>query len=366
MRAEFADDEVGLGTVDTFHAPSRPVVDGARAHIGLERATLGWRKRRDRVTLGKQTIAWGVLDGLQVTDRYDPVRRRDAVLTELGPERIARWGARWRTEWRGTRFDFALTLDPSVSQLARRGDTFEVTAPRYTGGADPASEVTVGITDRGHWREDATYGLRLSRRWRASEASVLAFSGPDPEPVLRLDRSGAAPAPRRDHPRRALIGATYERSSGAFVLRAEAAHIPDQPLNIVPADPRAGFEVATEARTLVGVGVDWNGPAGLFLNAQLATDRFGGEASRRYRPARESVATLRLSRGFANDRLELEGKWIGSLVDGDGVVRVQADWQHSDNVFFLLGADVLYGEASGTFGQFDDADRIWAKLVLSR
>ena len=370
LRGDFADDDTGLGTVDTFSPLSRPFVDGGQAHVGIERATLSWRKRRNRVTLGKQTIAWGVLDGLQVTDRYDPVRRRDAVLGEVRPERIARWGARWRTEWRDTRLDFALTLDPSVSQLARRGDVFEVTAPRYTvgvaAGAGAAGGAELGITERDEWGGDATYGLRATRRWRGSELSVLAFSGPDPEPVLILDRSLATPAPRRDHPRRTLLGTTYERSAGAFVFRAELAHVPDQPVNVLPEDPREGLETDTEARTLLGVNMDWDGPAGLFLNAQLATDLIAGDAERRFRPERETVGTLRLSRSFANERWRLKGEWIGSLEDGDGVVRPQLDWQRSDNVFVLFGADLFYGDAGGAFGQFSDTDRVWLKVKVFR
>lgn len=370
LRGDFADDDTGLGTVDTFSPLARPFVDGRQARVGIERATLSWRQRRNRVTLGKQTIAWGVLDGLQVTDRYDPVRRRDAVLGEVRPERIARWGARWRTEWRDTRLDFALTLDPSVSQLARRGDVFEVTAPRYTvglgagAGADDGAEL--GITGRDEWGGDATYGLRATRRWSGSELSVLAFSGPDPEPVLALDRSSTTPVPVRDHPRRTLFGTTYERSAGAFVFRAELAHVPDQPVNVRAEDPRDGLEIVTEARTLLGVNMDWNAPGGLFLNAQLAADLIAGDADRRFRPERETVGTLRLDRGFANERWRLKGEWIASLEDGDGVVRPQLDWQRSDNVFVLFGADLFYGDADGAFGQFSDTDRVWVKVKVFR
>ena len=81
-----------LSTVTATEVRKRRMYSSSRKK--LERATLGWRRGRDRVTLGKQTIAWGVFDGLQVTDRYDPVRRHDAVLGDVRPERIARSDAR--------------------------------------------------------------------------------------------------------------------------------------------------------------------------------------------------------------------------------------------------------------------------------
>ena len=229
---------------------------------------------------------------------------------------------------------------------------------------DVGAGADIGLSDRDERWQDATYGVRVAFRGEGSETSVLVFSGSDPEPVLRLDRSGATPSALRDPPRRTLLGATHERSASATVLRAEAAYVPDRSVNLRPDDPGDGFELGTRMCPLVGTGVDWNAPANLFVDAQLAADLSGGDDRRRFLPARQTVGTLRVSRGFANERLQVRGEWIGSPEEGDGATRPRLDWQRSDNVFFRVGADVFYGD--GAFGQFDDADRVWAKVKVSR
>jgi len=107
LRIEGATGDTGLGSVETYGDLSRPLTLGPDARIEIEDARLSWRKRSSRVTFGKQTFAWGVLDGLQVTDRFDAGRRREAVFTEQRPQRMSRWGARAEFNWADVRWDLA-------------------------------------------------------------------------------------------------------------------------------------------------------------------------------------------------------------------------------------------------------------------
>ena len=365
LRLEFADDDVGLGSIETYSELSQSLLRSNTTRLEIDRATLNYKKGKTRLTLGKQTMAWGVLDGIQVTDRFDPVRRRDFVFSETRPERISRWGARWQQKRGDWAFDAGVSVDPTVSQLALQGDVFSPTSPRYRAGlAITTAPIALTVQDRGEYWQDATYGLRATRDMGASTLSALWFSGPETDPVYGL--SAAEPgAVELRYPRRDLFGVSFDRAAGPVVLRFEAAHIPDQPLNVVPIVPTDIFRIDDRARTLAGVGLDWNAPGDVFLNAQIAVDHFDARQSDLFGPQMDTIYTVKLRRAFKNDLVKLNAELIGSAEGSDGAFSLDLSYDVTDNVSVSIGTNQLFGNQRGTFGQFDDQDRIWTRLKFS-
>lgn len=365
-RVDAADDRTGLGTTRSYSPASRPLIDSEHVRLEIDQFVLSRRFGAQRLSIGKQTLAWGVLDGIQITDRFDPVRRRDFVLTEFRPERLARWGLRWRHDGEGLRADLAVAFDPTVNQLAQAGDRFEPRAPRLRGGLSSELDSTmfdIVQSDRDRYWRDATYGLRLSHAIGRADASLLFLSGPDPEPLLRL----AGPGPERPtiellYPRRKLFGATLEVPEGSRVWRLELAHIPDQPVNTESATPLSSNR---RGRTLAGLGLDWNAPEGWFINAQLAVDHLSSGSPNAIRPQTDVIATIRAQRGFIQDTLKWRSEVLASLSGGDGVVRTALDWQVSDPLRLSIGADWLFGTRDGLFGQYRDQSQLWVRMRLS-
>jgi len=364
-RLEWAYDRTGLGTTRSYSPASRPLIDSEHVRLEIDRLIASRRFGDNRLSIGKQTVAWGVLDGIQITDRFDPVRRRDFVLTEVRPERLARWGLRWRHDGEGLRADFAVAFDPTVNQLAQAGDRFEPRAPRLRGGLsselDSSSFDIVQSARNRYWR-DATYGLRLSHSVGRADASVLFLSGPDTDPLLRpgsLDPQ--RPTIELAYPRRKLFGATLEVPEGSRVWRLELAHVPDQPMNVEGASPLSSDE---RGRTLAGLGMDWNAPQGWFVNTQLAIDRLSSGGPEPVRPQTDVIATIRAQRGFLQDTVKLRSEVLTSLSDGDGVVRTALDWQFSDPLRLSLGADWLFGSRDGLFGQYRESSQVWLRFTF--
>jgi len=364
-RLEAAYDRTGLGTVRSFSPASRPVIDSDHVRLDIDRLVISRRFGDHRLSLGKQTLAWGVLDGVRITDRFDPVRRRDFVLTEVRPERLARWGLRWRHDGEGLRTDFAVAFDPTVNQLAQVGDRFEPLAPRLRGGlpADlDSSAFDVVQSKRDRYWQDATVGLRLTHALGRADLSVVFVSGPDTDPLLRLSGNDPQqPEITLDYPRRKLFGATLEVPEGSRVWRLELAHIPDQAINT---DSALLLSSDERARTLAGIGMDWNAPEGWFVNAQLAVDHLASRTPDAVRPRTDLIATLRAQRGFMQDIFKLRSEILTSLSDGDGVVRSALDWQVSDPMRLTIGGDWLFGSRDGLFGQYRDASQLWLRMYL--
>ena len=362
LRLELADDDTGLGTVRTYARASRPLIDSERARLEIDTATVSRQRSGQQIVLGKQVVAWGVLDGLRVTDRFSPVRLRDFLLTEVRPERISRWGARIRQRALGGWVDFAVALDDTVNQLPNLGDAFSPLAPRSRAGLTPeTASPPLTVSNRGDYLRDATVGVRYSRDLDAGSISVLIIDGPETDPRFAPLADGTV---RLDYPRRSLVGTTFETSSGAFVWRAELAFSPDQPVNRIG---QAGLIPDRQPRTLAGVGMDWRGEGGLFVNAQLGVDHQhegGGEAAL-VRPQTDWIGTVRVQKSLLQDTLTLRTEWIGSLADGDGALRPSLEWAVNDSLRLGAGVDWLHGEREELFGQFRDQRRVWLRLKLT-
>lgn len=352
LRLEGAASDTGLGTRETYSTVSKPWQSGNDVRVEIDAATLSWRKRTTQLTLGKQTVAWGVLDGVQVTDRFDAVRRREVVFTQERPERISRWGARARFRLGDTRLDAAAAFDGSVNQLARTGDAFDIRAARSRGGL-PAGIVPTSIDV--DVPSDPTLGLRASRTIGTSDTSVMVIHGPDTEPVFLADGTGV----ELGYPTRTLLGATWQRAAGARVWRLEGAYIPRQPVNLAPAQ---GLMTARESRWLIGSGLDWSLPGGIFLNAQLAVDHIDAGNTELARPETDVVSTLRLQRSFSNERWRAVLEMINVLSDGSGSLRPSLTWQQSDSLALDVGADLIWGQERDLIGQFEQASRVYLRV----
>ncbi len=356
-----ADDETGLGTTETFSGASRPVDLGAHGRIELDRAFITLGTGDHRLTLGKQSLAWGILDGLQVTDRFDPINRTEGVFAETRPQRMARWGVRWQGRTAGAEFDAAAAFDPSVNQVPMAGDAFAPLAPRLRAGFLPgAATPPVAVSNRDNYVADATYGLRITRNIGRSEASLVLISGPETEPVFAPVITPGGPVIELRYPRRTLIGATIERSDGGRVWRLEAAYTPDQPVNILTALPLAATD---RPRYLAGLGLDWSAPNEVFVNLQIGLDHIDAGGTRLVRPQTDVLATLRLQRAFRNERLWLKSELLSSLGGGDGAIRPWAEWRQSDTVLFSVGGDLIWGRQTGLFGQYQDQSRLWMRIT---
>lgn len=361
VRLELADDETGLGTLETYSPISRPVIDEDAVRLELEQFTATRRGRGWTLTLGKQSVAWGVLDGIQITDRFDATSSRDFIFVEPRPDRIARWGARWQGGIGPIEADIALHIDPTVTQLPASGDRFEPTAPRLVAGLNrtAAAESGINFETRSAYLEDATFGLRVSQRFPRLTISGLVISGPDHEAAIA---SAPGTGVELRYPRRTLYGATAEWAVGPAVFRFEAAHIPNQSVNLDGAWPP---EITERGRWLVGIASDFDLPNRWFANIQIGYDRIETSDIKAARPDLDLIYTLRISRRFGNNRNRVSAELIGSATDSDGVFSTGIERQVNDHLLLIAGFDVIYGSSNGLFGQFRDTDQIWVRAKFS-
>ena len=368
LRMELAGDDTGLGTTRSYATASRPVIDNEKARLEIDQASLTRRRGGQQLVIGKQVVAWGVLDGLRVTDRFAPVRLRDFVVTETRPERLSRWGVRLRQRAGRGWFDVALALDPTVNQLPAADAAFAPLAPRNRGGLPPDAELPpLQIDSRNDYIKDSTVGLRYGRRIGQLDMTALVLHGPETDPVfaaatVTLNSGENTAGIELLYPNRTLLGTTLETAIGNMIWRAELAHVPDQPVNLRAEE---GLRIASKPRTLAGIGMDWRGADGLFINAQIGLDHQHHGSDTGVRPDNDWIGTLRLQQSMAQDTVSLRFEWLGSVNKGDGVLRPSVQWSMSDNLRISSGLDWFYGDNTELFGQFKQQSRVWMRLKLA-
>ena len=199
----------------------------------------------------------------------------------------------------------------------------------------------------------------MSRQLDGMEFSAVAYSGKDPEPLGRVASVGGETVVERFYERRDAFGFSFDLGLGSAVLRAEYAYQPERVFNA-----RSNDQLTTLAldqhRSAMGLDVD--GPLGVFINIQYLVDTVADAPPGLVRPAADRIGTLYLRRTFAYDTLALEARWYRSFTDKDQLASLSIAYTMSDSTSVELGAEYSSGTPEGLFGQFADRDRVTVSL----
>jgi len=357
VRLDAVDDlEPGEPAFDTYAGGSRPVTLGDAGAAELRDFYLEFRGRLGLVRLGKQQIAWGRLDGIKVLDLVNPQEFREFILDEFSESRITLWSAYIDYSLGDWRAELAIVPDGTGHAIPEPGAWFELTAPRFRFGADPGQAgLPVTTVKPGHSFDETGAGLRLSRQVGNTELAMLAYTGMDPEPLGRILATGGTPQLERYYRRRDVAGFSVDTGLGRAVLRAEYAYQPSRVFNLRAPD---GLDTVELDQHRGAIGLDVDGPLGVFINVQYLIDTIRDAPGALVRPARDRVATLFVRKAFGYDRLVLEARWYHSLTDADDLTRFGVDYALNDSTSIRFAAEQFRGTPAGLFGQFADRDRI--------
>ena len=70
-----------------------------------------------------------------------------------------------------------------------------------------------------------------------------------------------------------------------------------------------------------------------------------------------------LKTGLLNNSVEPELFLVSSINQRDWLVRPQIAYHYEGDLTFILGADIFGGEPEGDFGQFNENDRLYIKML---
>jgi hypothetical protein len=358
LRIEAAGSDTGTGSRSGFSPISAPLLKGNDLRLEIDEFCISIPAGALEFTLGKQEIAWGSIDGARIVDTVSPARLTEGLARDPRPDRIAIWAARMQAIIGKFDLDVVFAPDPTANQLAEPGAAFFPQAPRFLAGLQPAGPLPpIRRDSRGDLIGDATIGTRLSWRLDATDLRASIVRGIDQDGVPVFD--GREIALR--HPRRHTIGFEFVRQFGGFVGRLETAWTPDARFVVAGTN---GTQVAEADRIVGGVGADFSGPLGTYVNVQLIADHVASERAL-VRPRTDIISTLRIQKDFDDNLHALRAEWLNSLTDTDGLVRLELSRRIDDRFAIFLGADIFYGTARGIFGQFSERSRMLGGVRFS-
>lgn len=357
VRLDALDDlEPGTPAFDTYAGASRPVAIGETGTAEIRDLYLEFRGRHGLTRLGRQQIVWGRLDGIKVLDVINPQEFREFILDDFAHSRIGLWSAYIDQSIGAWRVELALVPDGTGHAIPDAGAWFELTAPRFRYGADSGQGGLPVITNRpGHSVDEGGAGLRLSRQAGGTELALVAYTGMDPEPLGRIVVPGGTPQLERFYERRDVFGLGIDSVLGTTVLRAEYAYQPGRTFNTRAPGTLETVEL-DQHRGAIGLDID--GPWGLFINLQYLIDRIADAPDTLVRPGQDRIGTLFVRRAFGYDRFIVEARWYRSFTDRDNLARLGAEYTLNDSTALRFAAEWFGGTRDGLFGQFTGRDRI--------
>lgn len=352
--------EPGRASLKTYASASRPLALGTAGSAEIRDFYLEFRTQDGLARFGKQQIMWGRLDGIKVLDLVNPQDFSEFILDDFAESRIALWSAYFDYSFGNWRAELAVVPDSTGHAIPSSGAWFELTAPRYRYGAEAGQPGPPVVTAKpGHSLDETAAGLRLSREIGMAEFSVVAYSGIDPEPLGRIIISNGMPIVERFNERREVLGFSLDIGLGPSILRAEYAHQPERIFNTRSTD---GLQTIALDQHRGAIGLDIDGPWGVFINAQYLADFVSAAPAELVRPDRDRIGTLSLRKSFVYDTITLEARWYRSFTDEDNLAWLSFEYAINDRTSLELAAHSFSGAEDGLFGQFAERDRITLNL----
>lgn len=284
----------------------------------LREAYAYWDNPHWDIRFGQQIIAWGVADGLRVTDLVSPMdyteflaQDYDDIRIPVGALRVRYIHDSWNLE----------AVAVPVAEFFRLP-------------TDPANPWSVGPLPPEVRPDKAPknmeYGARFSCFLGGVDFSLMALRTWSKIPELQEDHMG--------YHRLTVVGGDVSIPFGNFIFRGEIAD------NIDDDGHHQG--------NVLG-GLDWYPGADWNLSAQYNQTFGAGDHS--------SLATLRISKALLNNSLTLSTFAYADVREGGIFNRLSADWAATDQIHAIVGYDFFHADG-GMFARYAHNSEAWVKL----
>lgn len=359
LRTDLVDDLIpGTPAYETYAGLSEPLTLGDNVstelrdfYIDAEVGGVNWR-------IGKQQIVWGQLDGFKILDQLNPQSFQEFILEDFDQSRIGLWSISAEINVSGADLQLVYSPDTSVGDLPEQGALFAFTAPRYRFGITGTSMPPI-IGVETHKPDnpfgDGLYAARLSSYVGGWDIAVVAMTGLDHVPVADLNSTGDGVTLERFYKHRTLIGASASTSFGSFVFRGETGYYPNRSFNTANGLPD---RIVKRDQMTLAAAIDFDGPSGFFLSAQIVYDEVLSAPVDLSRPNNDVFLSLYARKYFSNETWLAEARlYAANGLFDDGLFRAELTHALNDETELSAGFDVFFGEPDEVYGQFHERDR---------
>ena len=278
--------------------------------------------------VGRQIIAWGVADGLRLTDIVSPMDYTEFLAQDYDDIRIPVGGLRLR--YSREKWCAEVVAVPVAS-------FFELP----TDNQNPWSVGPIPIGEEPSYRFcNMEYGGRLSFFLSGIDFSLSALHTWNKQPVI----CGGMGQYRR----MTMLGADCSIPAGQFVVRGEVAEYLDEAQTF-------GRAASTNAL----LGVDWYAGNDWSLSAQYAHKYVASGENRN-----SGLASFRISKDLLRNTLALQSFAYIDVTNGGIYNRLSADYAINDQLHATLGYDFFQADR-GSFTVYDKNSEVFVKMKYS-
>ena len=283
---------------------------------------------------GRQIIAWGVADGLRLTDVISPMDYTEFLAQDYDDIRMPVGALRLRYSREKWCFEAVAVPVSSFFDLP-------------TDAENPWSVGQIPIGDEPKRRLcNMEYGGRLSVFLSGVDFSLSALHTYNKMPVVC---NGVG-----EYRRMTMLGADVSVPVGQFVVRGEVAEYLDEAQSGMGVN-----EVPRAASTNALVGVDWYAGNDWSLSAQYL-HKYVAWGDIRH----TGLATVRVSKDLLHNTLALQTFAYIDVTNGGVFNRLSADYALNDQLHAIIGYDYFYADR-GMFTVYDKNSELFFKLKYS-
>lgn len=366
-----------IGSQSSFQAADF-VSDNGAFRLRLKEAWMDYDGGFWALRIGRQSIAWGKADGLQVADVLCAKDENTILAREYADSRLSVDAARLTFKNDAFVFDayWIPFFTPSALPLAEKNPLKRVMIPKSVslgaGGTIPVAQVTKSNFDLpGLSLENSEFAARLAAFFPFADFSLYGFYGFDREPCLTysllLDGGGnpQALSVNGSYKRMLMIGADAAIPIKEVVLRLEAAVFPQRTFAASAKEQLMGAEMFREKTQLVALaGFDWT-PSGWTITGQYYLDALLDGSSHLDRETYRHQTSLSVSKAFFQETLDISLAWLFGLNDFDSMIKIQAKYSLTDSMALSLGSDLFINgpdkDKKGFYGAYQELSAIWLK-----
>ena len=316
--------------------------------------------------LGNQQIVWGQAVGLFFADIVNPKDLREFVLPDLDQARIPVFAANAEYYLKDIYIQMIFIPFPEFNEFGKQGSEFDFSRSLYTQNADI---IMNDPEEPANSLDNSEAGFRISKLTNGWDTSLFYLYDMYNFPVnyrsVSLNPAGSAhPVTIAYHPkyeRMHRFGATFSKSFYDTVFKGEFIYNDKMFFMSSDITDLDGIETSPSLDWLLGV--DYTFFNSLETNFQLMqTIIFDHKPEIIQKPYTTSFS-IWLKTGFFDNLVEPELFLVAGLDQVDYMIRPKITCNYNDSLKFVLGADLFYGEIDGTFGRFDQTDRIYTQIL---
>lgn len=342
-------DTKGFLSGDLFYNEIDPDDDQFR----LREAYLDYQYGQWDFRIGRQIIAWGKADGVQVTDLICPTDYRDYFCYEFSDTKKPVEAV--KTGFRKGNMMTELVWVPFFEPISYPSDD----NPWLT-DSEMGTAVKEALQPEKNLKNSEWFG-RIAFNQVGFDYALSVFHCWWDTPVYQGVVEDGGLVLQGEYYRVTGIGGEFSVPVGDLVLRGETAFLKGRRFE---RDSYSGDDLERDVFNAL-LGMDWYPGNNWTITTQVTDEMILDYDSAIARDEHQWIGTVKITKNLLRETLTLSGSVYSALTEEDYYLKLSTEYALTDALHLTSGLLFFGGDADGNFGTYHDKDAFLVKLKYS-